>query len=237
MRSKVKKAKDVAPLDFDSDEALTWECPSCGAENANFETTCNECKAERPGTQAAKKDFEDKEDEAEAPLPEASEAGNVDLAKDEDHEYEPETAPSLLTPPPTPPPTPQLSTPPPASPFTGVAYTPQTTDQGRYYFVFVNTPAQSLIKAKVPIDFDLFPVVTIGRSPENIIVIPDQEVSRKHAELTMDGNKLIIKDLNSKNGTYVYDGKQFQQVNDSAEVKPNTIVKFGTGTIVRLTSE
>jgi hypothetical protein len=108
---------------------------------------------------------------------------------------------------------------------------------GRFYMVFVNTPAQSLIKSKVPIEFEDFPVVSIGRSPENVIVVPDAEVSRKHAELTLDGGKLMLKDLNSKNGTFLYSGKEFQQVHDSVEVKPNSIVKFGTGTIVRLTGE
>jgi pSer/pThr/pTyr-binding forkhead associated (FHA) protein len=133
---------------------------------------------------------------------------------------EPEITPFLPTP------TPYIQSP--ATPRIG---------QGRYYMVFVNTPAQSLIKSKVPIEFDDFPVVSIGRSPENVVVIPDQEVSRKHAELTMDGAKLMLKDLNSKNGTFLYNGKEFQQVHDSVEVKPNSIVKFGTGTIVRLTSE
>ncbi len=108
---------------------------------------------------------------------------------------------------------------------------------GRFYMVFVNTPAASLIKSKVPIEFDDFPTVTIGRSPENVIVVPDAEVSRKHAELTMSGSKLMLRDLNSKNGTYLYNGKEFEQVHDSVEVKPNSIVKFGTGTIVRLTGE
>ncbi len=115
--------------------------------------------------------------------------------------------------------------------------TPSTPGQGHYYFVFVNSPATTLVKSKVSIDFDTFPTISIGRSPENVIVLPDQEVSRKHAELTMDGDRLILKDLQSKNGTYLYDGKKFQQVSDSVEVKPNCVVKFGTGTIVRLTSE
>jgi len=53
----------------------------------------------------------------------------------------------------------------------------------------------------------------------------------------MSGTRLMLKDLNSKNGTFLYNGKEFQQVHDSVEVKPNSIVKFGTGTIVRLTSE
>ena len=107
----------------------------------------------------------------------------------------------------------------------------------RYYMVFVNTPASSLLKTRVSIDFDDFPTITIGRSPENVVVIPDQEVSRKHASLSFSGSKLMLKDLASLNGTFLYDGKEFQRVSDSVEVKPNNVLKFGTGTIVKLVSE
>jgi predicted component of type VI protein secretion system len=107
----------------------------------------------------------------------------------------------------------------------------------RLYMVFVNTPAQSLVKSRVAIEFDVFPVISIGRNPENVIVVPDQEVSRKHAQMSLEGGKVILKDLQSANGTFVYDGKQFQRVSGSVEVKPNTILKFGSGTIVRLVNE
>src|SRR2546421_6014333 len=107
----------------------------------------------------------------------------------------------------------------------------------RLYMVFVNTPAQSLIKSRVAIEFDVFPVISIGRNPENVVVVPDQEVSRKHAQLSLEAGKVILKDLQSANGTFVYDGKQFQRVNGSVEIKPNTILKFGSGTIVRLINE
>ncbi|HZD12058.1 MAG TPA: FHA domain-containing protein, partial [Candidatus Binatus sp.] len=107
----------------------------------------------------------------------------------------------------------------------------------RLYLVFVNTPAQSLVKSRVGIEFDVFKTVSIGRNPENVVVVPDQEVSRKHAELTLERGKVMLRDLKSANGTFVYDGKQFQRVNGSVEVKPNNILKFGSGTIVRLVSE
>jgi pSer/pThr/pTyr-binding forkhead associated (FHA) protein len=106
--------------------------------------------------------------------------------------------------------------------------------QGQYSLVFVNTPAQSLLKSEVQIDFDTFPTVTIGRDQENVVVIPDQNVSRLHAELSRDGNRMMLKDQQSTNGTYLYDGKEFQQVNDTVEVKPNSMIKFGTSTIVKL---
>ncbi|HYY92548.1 MAG TPA: FHA domain-containing protein [Candidatus Dormibacteraeota bacterium] len=107
----------------------------------------------------------------------------------------------------------------------------------RYYMVFVNTPASSLIKTRVAIEFGDFPTVSIGRSPENIIVIPDPEVSRKHASLTLDGDRMTLKDLGSSNGSFIYNGKEFERVSDSVEVRPNSVLKFGTGTIVKLVAE
>ncbi|MBO0887840.1 FHA domain-containing protein [Candidatus Bathyarchaeota archaeon] len=107
----------------------------------------------------------------------------------------------------------------------------------RYYMVFVNTPASSLIKTRVAIEFGDFPTISIGRSPENIIVIPDPEVSRKHASLTLDGDTMTLKDLGSSNGSFIYNGKEFERVSDSVEVRPNSVLKFGTGTIVKLVAE
>lgn len=103
--------------------------------------------------------------------------------------------------------------------------------------MFVSTPAASLIKTRVSIEFDDFPTVSIGRSPENVVVIPDPEVSRKHASLNFDGRKITLKDLGSSNGSFVYNGREFERVSDSVEVRPNTVLKFGTGTIVKLVSE
>lgn len=46
---------------------------------------------------------------------------------------------------------------------------------------------------------------SIGRNPENDVVIPDESASRLHAELEYDpdGNRLSISDLGSTNGTFV----------------------------------
>ena len=48
----------------------------------------------------------------------------------------------------------------------------------------------------------LGPLTTIGRTPENQIVVPVKEVSRKHAEILMSDGGFILKD-NSPNGTFV----------------------------------
>jgi FHA domain len=241
-----RKAKPKDPdLDAESVETLVWTCSACGADNPDSKQSCISCGGARAGDTATPKAAEpiEEREPAEPEEPEPLEAQEPEKVEAEEttpeppifsfdtigKSLEPATPEPEITPfQPAPAPTPFSFSQPPSTPKAGT---------GRYYMVFVNTPAASLIKSKVPIEFDDFPVVSIGRSPENVVVIPDSEVSRKHAELTMDGFKLMLKDLNSKNGTYLYNGKEFQQVHDSVEVKPNSIVKFGTGTIVRLTSE
>ena len=48
------------------------------------------------------------------------------------------------------------------------------------------------------------PVTTIGRAPDNDIVLPyDSEVSRYHAEIRREGAALVLYDRNSRNGTFV----------------------------------
>lgn len=245
----------------DNDAFLQF-CNECGGERAGDPATPKRPESEtfedrvvlpKPSPEPEPEDIEGEEQADEA----------VEAEKDEEDEEKPEVsiqAPTIISSPlsalettpqaqsktsPEPPSETATEAPPEPLPWTPAGAPSQETSQapsqtmgqGRYYIVFVNTPAQSLIKAKVPIELDIFPVVSIGRSPENVIVIPDQEVSRVHAELTAEGTKLLLKDLKSKNGTYVYNGKKFEQVTDSVEVKPNTILKFGTGTIVRLVSE
>lgn len=49
--------------------------------------------------------------------------------------------------------------------------------------------------------------VTIGRSADNRIVIDNKAVSAHHAKINFDGQKLIITDLGSRNGTLVNNEK------------------------------
>jgi len=51
-----------------------------------------------------------------------------------------------------------------------------------------------------PLGFD---VVTIGRHEDNSVVLPDPDISRHHAEITLQGGRWAIRDLDSANGTYV----------------------------------
>ncbi len=47
------------------------------------------------------------------------------------------------------------------------------------------------------------PVLTIGRTPDNDLSLPDTLVSRHHAELRLEPEGLTLTDLHSSNGTFV----------------------------------
>jgi len=246
-----------------TDATGNWKCPSCGAENEDYRTFCDGCGDKRPGAKVASKGIDmasllgssessddtpskdstsSKDDTSssweDSPKKEKSKKGKKNKkAKDEDdEEAEPLKAeplqPEKIEPPESLTPSDDFG-----SHFQQQAGPSSAPSGSHYFLVFVNTPASSLIKTKVSIDFDDFPTITIGRSPENVVVIPDQEVSRKHASLSFSGSRLLLKDLGSLNGTFLYDGKEFQRVSDSVEVKPNNVLKFGTGTIVKLVTE
>jgi pSer/pThr/pTyr-binding forkhead associated (FHA) protein len=47
------------------------------------------------------------------------------------------------------------------------------------------------------------PVTTIGRDPGSSIFLDDVTVSRRHAEVVMDGDGYVVRDVGSLNGTYI----------------------------------
>ena len=65
-------------------------------------------------------------------------------------------------------------------------------------------------------------VVTIGRAPDNNVVLDDLLVSRRHAVLRRSGNQWELVDNNSANGTYV-NGNRI----DQAVIGPDDIVGIG----------
>ena len=66
-------------------------------------------------------------------------------------------------------------------------------------------------------------VVTIGRSPTNQIVIKDDRASREHAQIFLSGDQWTIRDLDSRNGTYV----GHEQVQGDFPLRPGSIVRIG----------
>jgi len=72
---------------------------------------------------------------------------------------------------------------------------------------------------KFPLDKS---ITVIGRSSKCEIPVDQDAVSRNHAKLTNDGEKVVIKDNGSTNGTYVNDDKIKQ-----ATLKNGDLIKIG----------
>jgi len=45
--------------------------------------------------------------------------------------------------------------------------------------------------------------IYVGRDPDCDIVVPDRQVSRVHAKFSIDGKRVLVEDLRSKNGTFL----------------------------------
>ena len=68
---------------------------------------------------------------------------------------------------------------------------------------------------------DRFPY-TIGRKPENALVIADPSVSREHAQILREGSEFVFVDLGSKHGSKVNGNKA-----DKVVLKPNDRIDVG----------
>jgi adenylate cyclase len=74
-------------------------------------------------------------------------------------------------------------------------------------------PMASLVEEKAggaPVTHRLGALTTIGRTPDNQVVIPSREVSRKHAEVILGEAGHVLRDLGSPNGTFV-NGKKITE--------------------------
>ncbi|HDL77175.1 MAG TPA: FHA domain-containing protein [Lentisphaerae bacterium] len=69
--------------------------------------------------------------------------------------------------------------------------------------------------------------VTIGRSPEADVVILDEKVSRIHCGIRYWDGDFYIKDLKSRNGTYVNDRRI-----DVAKLQPGDRIRVGSVVLV-----
>src|SRR3954469_8225496 len=64
---------------------------------------------------------------------------------------------------------------------------------------------------------------TIGRVEDNSFQIPEGSVSSHHCEILLRGNDIVVKDLNSTNGSFI-NGQQFT---NEAVLKPGQILRLG----------
>jgi pSer/pThr/pTyr-binding forkhead associated (FHA) protein len=60
--------------------------------------------------------------------------------------------------------------------------------------------ANPLAGQRFPLDQ---PLVTLGRRESNTIVVPEQAVSRAHAEIRREDSAFVLRDLGSTSGTYL----------------------------------
>jgi len=70
----------------------------------------------------------------------------------------------------------------------------------------IQNPTLVLLRHERPIaNFPLTPdgVTTIGRARENQVVLDDESVSRRHAEITASAEQVVLRDLRSRNGVQV----------------------------------
>ena len=75
-------------------------------------------------------------------------------------------------------------------------------------------------------DFDIGErSITIGRSPDADIILLDEKVSRVHCGIRLWDGEFYIKDLKSKNGTYV-NGRRVEV----CKLKPSDVIKVGSYT-------
>src|ERR1051325_11780371 len=63
---------------------------------------------------------------------------------------------------------------------------------------------------------------TIGRLEDNTFQIPEPSVSSHHCEVLLNGNAVVIKDLNSTNGTFINGDK----ISESP-LKPGQVLRLG----------
>ncbi len=71
--------------------------------------------------------------------------------------------------------------------------------------------------------FDLWSSATLGRAPDNTIVLPDPSVSAHHAAIRQHQGQWWVEDLRSTNGTAVND----TWVTQPAPVNPGDLVRLG----------
>src|SRR5262245_26753692 len=69
--------------------------------------------------------------------------------------------------------------------------------------------------------------VSIGKSPDNQLVLDDRTVSRYHLELTLRRGDIEVRDLESMNGTYIGEVRV-----DRVLVRPGARLTIGTTTLL-----
>lgn len=72
--------------------------------------------------------------------------------------------------------------------------------------------------------------LVVGRSPTTDLSLEDRFLSRRHARLHRDGDRLLIEDLGSQNGTYVND----ERIGEPRELRPGDVVRMSASLLTVL---
>jgi len=65
--------------------------------------------------------------------------------------------------------------------------------------------------------------VTIGRAEDNVVRLPERNISRHHVRITVEGDKVFVEDAGSSFGVYVDD----ELVQGRVELRPGKTLEFG----------
>lgn len=76
-------------------------------------------------------------------------------------------------------------------------------------------------------EYAVGPVVTIGRLPDNMVIIENPAVSGHHARVVREGDQVILEDLESTNGTFVNEKHVTRHT-----LKPGDVVLVGKHRLV-----
>ncbi|MCX7717939.1 MAG: EAL domain-containing protein [Candidatus Sumerlaeaceae bacterium] len=96
---------------------------------------------------------------------------------------------------------------------------PHGSGEIRWYLEGVAEDRRSL--RRIPIS--PFPF-RVGRSPNQTLSLNYVNVSREHAEITLEDGALIVRDLGSRNGTYV----NLERISGEAVLRAGDIIHFGS---------
>ncbi len=104
-------------------------------------------------------------------------------------------------------------------------------NRGQDYLVTIYSSDQVLFGKRIPLDQG---AISIGRGAENVLVLENDSVSRRHARIEKRGIAWWVLDLESTNGTYVNDlSVRAHKLERGDQVKVgDTILKFLSGSDV-----
>lgn len=79
--------------------------------------------------------------------------------------------------------------------------------------------------ASYSFDYD----IVVGRDSSADLSLPlDPSVSRKHLKISTQGNRIIIEDLNSTNGTFCIENRKVSRIHGRREFSGSVLIRIGS---------